>query len=89
MVRPNGIAELNAHYILELDDGALVFVESTGISDGLRDPGKPRPPEQVYFRMVPRFETTSTKHRWLMEQVFVAKVVRRGDLLNGETFQVH
>ena len=69
IIRPNELIELEAKYAFETDDGAVVYVENTGIRFGPVDllqklkRGEPVDPELIYFRTVPKFETGSEKYR--------------------------
>ncbi|MDF2118576.1 DUF3237 domain-containing protein [Roseiarcaceae bacterium H3SJ34-1] len=82
IIRPNGLTVLHARYVIEADDGALVYVENDGIRFGPREAldrlkrGEPVDPALIYFRSVPRFETGSDKYRWLMQSIFVCSGVR-------------
>jgi hypothetical protein len=94
LIRPGGLTELHARYALELDDGALVYVENTGLRFGpaaelekIRR-GEAADHSQIYFRSAPRFETAKPDHRWLMEHLFVASGVRRPDGVEITVFQV-
>ena len=78
-------AHLDARYALELEDGARVWVENTALrvasaedSKRLRE-GKPVPPEAVYFRCQPRFESTAPQWAWLHQHQFVGSGVRLPD----------
>ena len=78
-------AHLDARYVLELSDGARVWVENRALrvasaenSKRLRE-GKPVPPEAVYFRCQPRFETAAPAWAWLQQHQFVGSGVRLPD----------
>ena len=78
-------AHLDARYVLEMEDGARVWVENTALrvasaehSKWLRE-GKPVPPEAVYFRSQPRFEATTPAWAWLHQHQFVGSGVRLPD----------
>src|SRR5262245_53768963 len=77
VLRPGGLAELAARYVIEASDGALIYVENLGIRTGSPDAmerlrrGEPVDPALVYFRSTPRFETAAPDHRWLMRRLFV------------------
>lgn len=76
IVRPVRTVEVNARYAIEMDDGARVYVENSGIRIGPKDEAERLKrndaigPDEIYFRTVPRFETASERHRWLMESIF-------------------
>jgi hypothetical protein len=94
IIRPGGLTELHARSLLELDGGALVYVENSGIRFGPAEAlekirrGEPVDPDLIYFRSVPRFETASPEHRWLMEHVFVATGARRPDAVELSVHQL-
>ncbi|MDP3079163.1 DUF3237 domain-containing protein [Bradyrhizobium sp.] len=94
IIRPNELIELEAKYAFETDDGAVVYVENTGIRFGPVDllqklkRGEPVDPALIYFRTVPRFETGSEKYRWLMENLFVGSAARHADRVVIDVHQV-
>lgn len=94
IIRPGGLAELHARYVIEASDGALVYVENTGIRTGPADAlarlnrGEAVDPALIYFRSVPRFECAAPQHRWLMEHIFLATGVRRPDAVELSVFVV-
>src|ERR1700742_5382310 len=59
IIRPNELIELEAKYAFETDDGAVVYVENTGIRFGPLEllarlkRGEPVDPKLIYFRTVP------------------------------------
>jgi hypothetical protein len=63
LIRADGVAEIDAKYLIETEGGARVFVHNVGIAR----PG----PEGLYFRTSPIFETESPELQWLMQSVFV------------------
>ncbi|MEY2684418.1 MAG: hypothetical protein RJA09_1562 [Pseudomonadota bacterium] len=78
-------AHLDARYVLELDDGARVFVQNTALRVTSVDNaqriinGQPVPPEQVYFRCQPRMEVSSPKWSWVNDSQFVGTGYRAPD----------
>src|SRR5499433_4065491 len=94
IIRPNELIELEARYAFETDDGAVVYVENTGIRFGPVEllqklkRGEPVDPGLIYFRTVPKFETGHEKYRWLMEHVFVASAARHADRVVIDVHQV-
>ena len=82
IIRRGGVTELVARYVIEADDGALIFVENAGIRHGppeliarLRR-GESVDPRRIYFRTVPRFETASPDYEFLTRHVFIATGAR-------------
>jgi hypothetical protein len=81
-VRPDGVVELNAHYLLKADDGALIYIENRGYLVMAGDKGKPNEqglPQPHYFKFSPRFRVAVGPHDWLMRTVIVGSGERRKD----------
>ena len=83
LIRPDGVAEIEARYTLRLSDGALVYVVNRGLRHAAPEDmarllrGEPVPPERVYFRTAPAFETAAPDHAWLQRGLFVGFGERR------------
>ena len=94
IIQASGLTKLHARYVIELDTGALAYVENDGIRFGPREAlekirrGEPVDPELIYFRSAPRFETASSAHQWLMTSIFVATGVRHPDKISLSVFRV-
>jgi len=77
LIRADGVAEIVARYTLRLGDGALVHVVNRGLRTAAPEDmarllrGEPVPPERVYFRTTPAFETAAPQHAWLMRRIFL------------------
>lgn len=77
VIRPDGVTEIEARYVLRLADGALVHVVNRGLRDAAPEDmarllrGEPVPPERVYFRTTPVFETAAPAHQWLHRRIFL------------------
>jgi hypothetical protein len=75
--RSDGVAEIYARYMLEADDGGLIYVVNQGIRHAPAEvlarlnAGEAVDPALVYFRTSPTFETASGPHDWLMRSMFV------------------
>jgi hypothetical protein len=74
-IRQDGVVELNAHYMIEADDGALIYIRNLGyvhgplrVTDGLTGA-----PEEIssYFRCTPYFRAPEGPHAWLNRTVIV------------------
>ena len=93
-IRPNGLTELEAKYAFEMDDGAIVYIENTGIRSGSKElldriaQGQPVDPASIYFRSVPKFQTGAENCRWLMESLFVGVGARYPDRVEIDVHQV-
>ena len=77
IVRADGVAELDTRYTLETDDGQLVYVQNAGLRRASPEVtaklmvGELVDPSLVYFRTVPKFETSVPDLAWLMRSIFV------------------
>jgi hypothetical protein len=71
VLRPDGVAEIEARYTLETGDGALIYVRNPGIRTASREVmerlarGDTCDPSEYYFRTRPEFETGATQYQWL------------------------
>ena len=78
LIRPDGVAEIDARYTLRADDGTLIGVTNKGVRHGPDDvmkrlaAGEAVDPAAYYFRTTPVFEAAAGKHDWLNRAVFVA-----------------
>jgi hypothetical protein len=94
MVRADRVAELHARYVLETSDGALIYVENTGLRHGPADAmakikrGEPVDPSLIYCRCTPRFETSDERYQWLTRHLFVGDVARRPDRVEIAIYQI-
>jgi Protein of unknown function (DUF3237) len=85
IIRSDNVLELQARYIIETDDKAMIFVENTGMRDGPADllarqaAGELVDPALIYFRTVPRFETAHPAYQWLMRRIFICSGARAPD----------
>lgn len=81
-VRADGTIELNAHYLLQADDGTLIYLINKGYlvpggagaaanEQGLAQPG--------YFRLTPYFRVPMGPHDWLSRTCIVGGGERRTD----------
>ncbi len=70
-------ADLDARYMLVLDDGSHIYVVNRALRRGSKEDvaalvrGERVDPARIYFRCVPRFEVESSRHQWLTESIFI------------------
>jgi len=94
LVRADGVADLDARYTLETDDGALIYVRNRGYRHGPADvlrklsSGESVDPSLYYMRTTPRFETGDARYAWLNRIVCVATGARRATAVELEVFEV-
>lgn len=65
-VRPDGVRELTAVYMMRTDDGAVINVENHGI---ISQAG-----EGVYFRTAPKFQAPVGPYDWLNKHLFLSSI---------------
>lgn len=77
LVRPDGVIDFDARYMLEVDDGTLIYMQNRGyrwgspeVMERLRRQ-EAVDPTQYYMRVSPRFEVPQGKHDWLARYVFI------------------
>jgi hypothetical protein len=89
--RDDGTAVFDARYLLEVDDGTVIYMQNRGFLWGRKPDGMARlrawafeggPPvahEDYYLRAQPTFETPKGKHDWMTRHVFVGVGERKPD----------
>ena len=94
VIRADGVADLDARYTLETEDGALIYVRNRGLRHGppevlrLLAAGEAVDPAHYYMRTTPLFETGDARYAWLNRIVCVATGARRPAAVELEIFQV-
>ncbi len=94
VIRADGVADLDARYTLETNDGALIYVRNHGYRHGPRDileklaAGESVDPALYYMRTTPLFETGDTRYTWLNGMICVATGARRAAAVELEVFEV-
>ncbi len=82
LVRPDGVAEVEAFYVIETDDGARIHVHNRGVRSGPPDvlarlaSGEVVDPAAYYFRTVPTFEAPPGPHDWLNGGIYLCTGAR-------------
>lgn len=77
LIRHDGVAELEARYTLQTDDGAVIHVRNLARRHGPADvmealaDGKPVPPNAYYFRGATFFETGAMRYVWMTQHIVV------------------
>ncbi|MEN7538280.1 DUF3237 family protein [Aurantiacibacter flavus] len=78
LVRPNGVIDFDARYLLEADDGAVIYLQNVGyrwaktpdIAEKMSR-NEDVSPDDYYMRVTPRFDAPEGPHEWLTRHVFV------------------
>ena len=77
LVRPDGVIDFDARYLLEADDGAVIYMQNRGYRWGSEEVmarmarNEPVQPHEYYMRVSPKFEAPAGPHEWLGKHVFV------------------
>ena len=82
---PDGTIEFDARYLIEADDGTLIYVQNRGFAHAPADvqaridAGQTVDPRENYFRTTPTFKTSVGPHDWLCRTIFVGLGDKRAD----------
>jgi len=76
--RSNGVIDFDARYLIEADDGAIIFLENRGyrwakneeVASTMADNGEAAF-EDYYMRVTPKFDAPAGAHEWMSRHVFV------------------
>ena len=88
------MARLEARYVLETGAGDRIYVHNDAVRTAAPAVmarlvrGEPVDPADVYFRCLPRFETSAASLAWIAERVFVGVGVRRPSVVEMRFFEV-
>lgn len=83
LIRSDGVAEIEARYVLQTDDGMLITIVNTGLRRGPAEvmerlaKGEEADPSLYYFRSIPVFETSDAKYAWVTKNIFLANGIRK------------
>ena len=94
VIRTDGVADLDARYTLETQDGALIYVRNHGYRHGPADvlkklaAGEEVDPSLYYMRTSPLFETGDQRYAWLNRLICVGTGARKKGSVHLEIFEV-
>ncbi|HTU10652.1 MAG TPA: DUF3237 family protein [Allosphingosinicella sp.] len=78
LVRPNGVIDFDARYLLEADDGAIIYMQNRGFRwastpevAARMSRNEPADWSEYYMRVSPKFDAPAGPHEWLSKHVFV------------------
>jgi Protein of unknown function (DUF3237) len=87
-------ADLDARYMIELDNGEHIFVQNRALRRGSATDiaklvrGEHVSPDAIYFRCVPTFEVSSPALEWLTQSIFVGTGARFPDHVQISIFRL-
>jgi hypothetical protein len=85
LVRSDGVAEINASYGFQLDDGRTLYIHVEGIRTVPKEyaetvkAGGAVDPKLFYYVTTPRFEVYDESLKWMTEKIFVCDGTRLPD----------
>jgi hypothetical protein len=94
LMRMDGVTDLQARYVIEIEELQFIYVENSGVRYGPPDlmeklrRGEAVDPALIYFRTTPRFETAAPGYEWLMRNLFLCSGARFPDRVEMRFFQV-
>ena len=94
VIRTDGVADLDARYTLETNDGALIYVRNHGLRHGPPEvlkqlmAGEAVDPSRYYMRTTPTFETGDARYAWLNRIICVATGARRAAAVELDVYEV-
>jgi Protein of unknown function (DUF3237) len=94
VLRSDGVAELEARYSLQTDDGALIEVRNLALRHGPPEiiaalaAGRPADPASYYFRGATFFTTGASRFAWITKHIIVASGERQPDAVKLKFYQV-
>ena len=77
IIGADGFSELDTRYTLETDSGKIIYVQNAGVRYAAPEVmqrllrGETVDPKLVYFRTIPKFETSASELQWLTRNVFI------------------
>jgi hypothetical protein len=94
LVTSSTSAELDARYILRLQDGSHIYITNRAIRTGSESDiaalvrGESIPPERIYFRCAPRFEVERADLAWMTQTLFIGTGARFPDRVEMVFYEV-
>jgi hypothetical protein len=94
LIRNDGVIEIEARYVLQTTEGAMITIVNTGLRHAPEDvmrrlvAGEDVDPSLYYFRCIPIFETNEQKHDWLTKNIFIANGIRKPTLVIIQVWKV-
>ncbi len=94
LLRNDGVAEIDARYLLQTTDGVLITIVNTGLRHGPEEVmqkmahGEEVSPDAYYFRTIPVFETADPRYDWLTKSIFIANGIRKPDQVIIQVWKV-
>ncbi len=94
IIRTDAVAQLEARFTMQTDDGALLYVRNFGFRHGAPDiiarlfSGEVVDPALYYFRMTPLVETGDARYAWLNSLILLGSGMRTKDRVIYDVYAV-
>ena len=94
VVRPSGVLEIDAHYVLNAEEGEVIEVRSTGLRRASAEVteriarGEPVAPDEYYFRTHIRLSTAVPRLGWMNDLIAVSTGQRERDVVRIDVHEV-
>jgi hypothetical protein len=78
IIRPDGFTEIDAHYVVQMDNGNLIYITNRGMRHGPPDliaklnAGQAVDQSKIYFRTVISIETAIKALDWMSRSILVS-----------------
>src|SRR5713101_195893 len=79
IIHPDGLTELDAHYVVQLENGDLLYITNRGVRHGPAEvlqklnAGEKVDQSLIYFRTVVSVETAAEGLQWMNRTIFVTR----------------
>lgn len=89
-----GVAELDARYAFELDDGAVIEIRDIGVRRAAPEvleqlaSGADVDPDSYYMRTAARLTTGAEKYAWVNSTLFLGRSAKRPDMVQIDLYAV-
>ena len=78
LLRPDGVIDFDARYLLEADDGAVIYLQNRGYRWAKTEKAREKmsrneavESHEYYMRVSPVFDAPAGPHEWMSQHVFV------------------
>lgn len=94
IIRSDGVADIQARYVIEADSGSRVLVTSNGLRHGPAEVlaaiarGEKVDPALYYFRTIMRFEVSDPALDWLNRTIGIARGARERLAVTLDVFEL-
>ncbi|MDX9875504.1 MAG: DUF3237 family protein [Spongiibacteraceae bacterium] len=80
LIRSDGVMQIEAHYAVQTDDGAVIEIRNQGIiaipggAEAREQAKREKAPDNIYFRTAPQLHAPVGKYGWLNERLYTGTV---------------